>query len=75
MSRNVNVPTLPEGTYYMIVSVDGPNNVDEISNANNKIAAAFQLVKPDLVPTSATADVTVLVCRLDDPSVDRTEPR
>jgi subtilase family serine protease len=55
MARNVNVPNMPEGTYYMIVSVDGPNNVDEISNGNNVIAAAFQIVKPDLVPTSASA--------------------
>lgn len=55
-SSSVTVPSMPAGTYYLLVCADDGAGIRELSELNNCLASAstVQVVAPDLVETSVT---------------------
>ena len=46
---------VPQGNYYLLLSIDNGNYLPEINETNNVLARPIQIVNPDLVPAALSA--------------------
>jgi len=61
--KTLTVPSVPAGTYYLIVQADSGNVLSEVNEGNNERATAITITTPDLVPTSLRADPTPVLAK------------
>ncbi|WP_422665759.1 CARDB domain-containing protein (plasmid) [Anabaena sp. PCC 7938] len=59
VGRDVTLPNVAAGTWYLLVSADRDNYQAETNNNNNVKAVAIELGAPDIELTDATAPTTV----------------
>ena len=60
ITRNPTIPNVSPGSYFLILVSDANNSVPESNDANNALAVAVTVTKPDLVPTVLNAPAMVL---------------
>jgi subtilase family serine protease len=55
-TKSVTIPSLPAGSYYLIMWADIPNYLYESNEGNNQLAVPITItaVPPDLIPTALT---------------------
>lgn len=54
-SRTIEVPNLPEGDYFLVLTSDVGNRVREINENNNQLGVPIRVAYPDLMPTTLLA--------------------
>lgn len=54
-NRTIEVPNLPEGDYFLVLTSDVGSRVREFNEDNNQLAVPIRVASPDLMPTTVTA--------------------